>query len=199
MNTTAQTLTFGQTVWPAVDVSDKHHPRKRMEDTKLVPVIVTIHSPDDITLLRTGATWRDVNKQRIARILNEAYDQGGVLTQVEVGTLLSMSNVKVHKLIKEYQKETGENLPYRGKVHDIGPAVSHKIEIVKLMVQGHPTPDVAKKMNHSIESCDRYYKDYKKVVKLKSYNPLEISAITGLSERLVKEYINLAKRLDYRL
>ena len=200
LNTTAQTLAFGQTVWPAVDVSDKHHPRKRIEDTKLVPVILTIHSPDDINLLKApGVTWRDIAKHRIVRLLNEAYSQGGVLTQVEVGALLSMSNVKVHTLIAEYQKETGTDLPYRGKVHDIGPAVSHKIAIVKLMVQGHPTPDVAKKLNHSIESCDRYYKDYKKVVKLESHNVLEISALTGLSERLVKEYINLAERLDYKL
>jgi len=161
---------------------------------------LTIHSPDDITLFKTpGVTWKDIAKHRIARILNEAYDQGGVLTQVEVGALLSINNVKVHTLIKEYQKETGKDLPYRGKVHDIGPAVSHKIAIVELMVQGHPTPDVAKKMNHSIESCDRYYKDYKKIVKLRSRTILEISALTGLSERLVKEYINLAKRLDYRL
>ena len=80
------------------------------------------------------------------------------------------------------------NLPYRGKVHDIGPAVSHKAEIVELMVRGYATPVVAHRMNRSIASFDRYYKDYKRVVKLeKSYTLIEISTRTGMSESLIKE------------
>lgn len=197
----AQTLSPGQTVWLAVDVSDKHHPHKRMEDTRLIPVKLTIHSHEDIDLLLTpGVTWKDIAKHRIARLLNEAYNQGGVLTQVDVGVLLSMSHQKVRRLIAEHQKETGTHLPYRGKVHDIGPAVSHKAAIVELMVKGYATPEVAKRVNHSIESCDRYIKDYKRVVKLgQSYSLLEISTLTGLSEGLIREYITLAEKLGYKL
>jgi hypothetical protein len=123
-----------------------------------------------------------------------------VLTQTEVGALLGLSNQTVHRLTAEYQKDMDVDLPYRGKVHDIGPAVSHKAEIVELMVKGYATPVVAHKMNHSIASCDRYYRDYKRVIKLgKSYTLTEISTLTGMSESLVKEYITLAEKLDYRL
>ncbi|MGD2250518.1 MAG: DUF1670 domain-containing protein [Candidatus Methanofastidiosia archaeon] len=68
------------------------------------------------------------------------------------------------------------------------------------MVKGYATPVVADKTNHSIASCDRYYKDYKRVIKLgKSYSLREISTLTGLSEGLIKEYITLAEKLGYRL
>lgn len=56
---------------------------------------------------------------RIVRLLNEAYNQGGIFTQADVGALLSMSNQKVHTLKTEYQKETGTHLHYRGKVYRI--------------------------------------------------------------------------------
>ncbi|MGD2248142.1 MAG: DUF1670 domain-containing protein [Candidatus Methanofastidiosia archaeon] len=197
LNINAQTLAPGQTVWLAVDVSDKHHPHKRIEDTKLIPVKLTIHSHEDINLLLTPKMkLKDVIKHKIARLLTEAYTQGGVLTQTDLSVLLNISRQRVITLIAEYQKEYGIDLPYRGKVHDIGPAVSHKAAIVELMVKGYATPDAAKKMNHSIESCDRYYKDYKRVVKLgKSYSLLEISTLTDLSEGLIKEYIKLAEIL----
>ena len=83
-----------------------------------------------------------------------------------MGVLLSIHNQKVHTLIAEYERETGVNLPYCGRVHDIGPAVSHKAQIVELMVKGYAAPIVADKMNHSISSRDRYIKDSKWVTKL---------------------------------
>lgn len=201
IHTDVETLSPGQTVWLAVDVTEKHHPHKRLEDTRLTPVKLTIHSSEDMTLLLSpGKKWRDVIKHRIGRLLTEAYAQGGVLTQVDVGVLLSIHNQTVHTLIAEYEKETGVNLPYRGRVHDIGPAVSHKAQIVELMVKGYATPIVADKMNHSISSCDRYIKDFRRVTKLgKSYTLTEISTLTGMSERLIKEYIILAEKLGYRL
>ncbi|MBU7047370.1 MAG: DUF1670 domain-containing protein, partial [Theionarchaea archaeon] len=81
IHTDVETLSPGQTVWLAVDVTEKHHPHKRLEDTRLTPVKLTIHSSEDITiLLSPGKKWRDVIKHRIARLLTEAYAQGGVLT-----------------------------------------------------------------------------------------------------------------------
>lgn len=197
----AETLSPGQTVWFAVDVNEKHHPHKRIEDTRLVPVKLTICSKEDIDLLlKPKMKLRDVIKHKIARLLTEAYAQGGVLTQADLSVLLNISRSRVVTYIAEYQKEYNTDLPYRGKVHDIGPAVSHKAAIVELMVKGYATPVVADKKNHSIAACDRYYIDYKRVVKLgKSYSLTEISVLTGLSERLVKEYITLAEKLGYKL
>lgn len=197
----ANTLYPGQILWLAVDRNEKHHPHKRIEQTRLVTVKLTIHSNEDIDMfLSQGKRWRDVTKQKIARILTETYSQGGVLTQTDVAAILNISNKTVQRYIAEYQKEEDVDLPYRGKIHDIGPTISHKAEIVELMVKGYATPVVARKMNHSILACDRYFKDYKRVVKLsKSFGLNEISGLANLSESLVKNYISLAEKLDYRL
>jgi hypothetical protein len=197
----SETLYPGQIVWLAVDVNDKFHPHKTMAKTKLIPVKLTIHSNEDIDLLlNPKIKLRDVIKHKIARLLTEAYSQGGVLTQTDLSVLLNISKLRVVTYIAEYQKEYSTDLPYRGKVHDIGPAVSHKAAIVELMLKGYATPEVAKKMNHSILACDRYIKDYKRVVKLgKSFSLTEISALTGMSERLVKEYISLAEKLGQKV
>jgi len=197
----AEALYPGQIVWLAVDVNEKHHPHKTMEETKLIPVKLTIHSNEDIDLLlNPKIKLRDVIKHRIARLLAEAYSQGGVLTQTDLSVLLNISKSRVVIYIAEYEKEHNRDLPYRGKIHDIGPAVTHKAAIVELILKGYATPVVAKRMNHSILSCDRYIKDYKRVVKLgKSFSLTEISALTGMSERLIKEYIILAEKLDQKL
>ena len=77
----AKTLYPGQIVWLAVDVNDKFHPRKTMAETTLIPVKLTIHSNEDIDLLlNPKIRLRDVIKHKIARLLIEAYSQGGVLT-----------------------------------------------------------------------------------------------------------------------
>ena len=197
----ADSLYPGQIVWLAVDVDDRFHPHKTMAKTTLMPVKLTIHSNEDIDLLLTrNMTLKDVIKHKIARLLTEAYEQGGVLTQMDVSVLLNISRSRVATYIAEYQKEYDVDLPYRGKIHDIGPAISHKVAIVELILKGYATPVVAKKMNHSILACDRYIKDFKRVVKLrKSFSLTEISAITKMSERLVKEYISLADRLGQKV
>lgn len=88
----ANALYPGQIVWLAVDVDDKFHPHKTMAKTTLMPVKLTIHSNEDIDLLlNQKMTLRDVIKHKIARLLTEAYAQGGVLTQTDVSVLLNIS------------------------------------------------------------------------------------------------------------
>lgn len=105
-----------------------------------------------------------------------------------------------HSPIAIHQKTEKVDIPYRGKIHDIGPTVSHKTEIVELMVKRYATPVVGAKLNHSIMACDKYFKDYKKIIKLSRVFPLsEIPALAGLSKALVDKYIELAEKMEYRL
>jgi len=191
---------IGQVLWLAVAKEEKHHPHKRIEDTLLKPVVLTLHCNEDVEMLLNGKTWYEVVRHRAARLFNEAYEQGSVLTQADVALLVSHTRATIRRYIGRYQKENNTNIPYRGKVHDMGLAVSHKREIVELMIKGHPTPDVAAKMKHSINACDNYYKDYKKVVMLKEKFPAkEIPYLAGLTESLVNEYLKMAEIYGNRL
>jgi len=67
----------------------------------------------------------------VARILCEAYEQGGVLNQADMSHLIGVSAGTIGKDIRESQLEQGVILPYRGTIHDIGPTSTHKIIIIQ--------------------------------------------------------------------
>jgi len=142
-----------------------------------------------------GFSAKEIRVAKIVRIINEAYEQGAVLTQSDIAFVLGISPHTVSNLINEYQKKNKTTLKYCGMVLDIGPSLTHKKEIIRMFLQNIPTPDISRKMNHTEEACDRYIKSFKKVQAL--YNskmePTKISLLLEMSERLVAEYIEIIK------
>lgn len=56
----------------------------------------------------------------------DAYSQGGVLTTTDLSLLFHRPYSTVARLIRAYEAQTGEVVPRRGNVHDIGRTVTHK-------------------------------------------------------------------------
>jgi len=185
-------LEVGQTLWFAVDKSEKPGPAKTLAKMRITPVILSVTHEEDRLLRVNGYSPKEVRKYKIARLLNEAYKQNGVLTQADVAEILGVSAGTIGKDIREYQKENSVILPYRGTIHDIGPSMTHKKIIISLFLQNIPTPDIARRTSHTEEACDRYIKGFKRVRTLHGQlSPLEISRTLEMSERLVNEYIAL--------
>ena len=185
-------LEVGQTLWFAVDKDEKPGPAKTLAKMRVVPVVLSVTHDDDRTLRANGCSHKEVRRYKVARILNEAHSQNGVLSQSDVSELLGVSAGTIGKDIREYQEENAVILPYRGTIHDIGPSLTHKKVIISLFLQNVPTPDISRKTCHTEEACDRYIKAFKRVKTLYGrMSPLEISRTLGMSERLVNEYIAL--------
>jgi hypothetical protein len=186
----AWSLEAGQTFWFAVYKDEKPSYGKKLDKTKIVPVILSVTHAEDRELRANGYSHKEIRKMRIARILKEAYEQNGVLTQADAAELLGISIGVVGKDIREYQTENQVVLPYRGTIHDIGRAMTHKKIIVGLYLQNIPIPDIARITGHTEEGCDRYIKAFKKVRTLYiSMSAQEICRTFEMSEFLVKEYI----------
>ncbi len=99
--------------------------------------------------------------------------------------------------IREYQIENQVVLPYRGTIHDIGRAVTHKKIIIGYYLKNVPTPDISRMTDHTEEACDRYIKAFKKVKTLYgSMNFQEIARTLEMSEYLVKEYIAIIEEYN---
>lgn len=185
-------LEVGQTLWFAVDKNEKPGPAKTLAKMRIKPVILSVTHEEDRQMRVNGYSPKEVRKYKIARILNEAYSQGGVLTQADMAEILGISAGTVGMDIRDYQKENSVILPYRGTIHDIGPSMTHKKIIISLFLQNIPTPDIARRTSHTEEACDRYIKGFKRVRTLHGQlSPLEISRTLEMSERLVNEYIAL--------
>ena len=85
-------------------------------------------------------------------------------------------------------------MPYRGTIHDLGPTVTHKRDIVRLKLQKMSTPEIARSTKHSEEAVDRYINDYERVTRISEiFKAEDIAFITNLSISLVNEYLDLKK------
>jgi len=186
-------LDAGQTVWWAAHKGEKPGRGKTIENTRMVPVILSIASIEDLKLRLEGYSAKEIRRYKVARLLREAYEQNGVLNQADISQLIGVSAGTISKDIREYQIEHDEILPYRGTIHDMGPTLTHKKIIIRQFVCNIPTPEIARRTSHSEEACDRYIKAFKKVRKLYQDGfPLEnIAAELEMSKALVREYVDI--------
>ena len=185
-------MDVGQVVWYGVKVDEKPNYGKNSKNTALTPVILTVVSEQDLEMKNAGYSDREVREGKMVRLFKEAYEQDALLTHSDVAFLLNVSTGTVSKQVREYMERTGEIIPTRGIIHDMGRALTHKRIIIRLYKEGYQTPEIARKTNHTEEACDRYIKAYKKVVKLsKKMGVEEIAQTLEMSVSLVKEYVKL--------
>ena len=188
-------LAWGQLVWLAVAIDDPPAHGKRVEDTRLVPVVLDLVTSSDLELMRDDHTWDELRLARIERLCRQAHEQGGLLSQVDLGALLSLSNSGVGRLMKT-RPETAELLPTRGSLHDLGQTLSHKrIICFKRLVEKKTTSQVAEETFHSPQAVEQYVQDLRRVQYChdKQMDVLEIVQATKLSRRLVQEYLDLIR------
>jgi len=196
-NRDAWNLEPGQTMWFAVCADEKQSYGKTLEKTRITPVILSVVHDEDRKTRENGYSHKELRRFKIARILREAFKQNGVLSQADVAEMLGVSTGTVSKDIREYQIENQVVLPYRGTIHDLGRAITHKKMIIGHFLRNVQTPDISLITGHTEEACDRYIKAYKKVRTLYgSMNHNEISRTLDMSESLVKEYITIHEEFN---
>jgi len=186
-------VNYGQIVWMAVPVDEFPQRAKSIAATRLKPVVLSFVNDQDFSHIAHGFDSKTLRKNRLKRWTDEAFDQGALLTQLDLAVLLGITDAVVSQYVQEIQAE-GHLLPTRGNIHDLSGAITHKREIITLYLQGYLTPDIALKTNHSKEAIDRYIKDYHRVEILWNHDikdPNKISHLARLSKRVVQQYIDL--------
>ena len=184
----------GQLLWDGIVIKQKRKPGRAlsMKETLTKPIILSFITQNEIEKLKNGHKMKEIRKDILERIVNEAFEQGTVLNQLDIGLITTSFRRSVRDYIKEIEKEKQIQLPIRGKIHDLGPGVTHKAEIVRLRFQKYSMIEIKRRTHHSTEAIDRYHRGFDCVAMLESkLSPQEISFVTGMSERLVREYINL--------
>jgi hypothetical protein len=185
-----QRLQPGQILWNALD----KHTRGDSPKRKYVPVVLSLVTEDDVKLMASGACRTTVTKQAIARIVREAYQQGGILSMRDVALLTLRTDSYVSVLRKRYEKEHDTILPHTGVLHDMGSCISHKSVIVRKVILEKKDPaDVARETAHSQKAVDRYLNDYHRVKSVYDYHQdaQYIHLVTGIAKHVVKEYVEI--------
>jgi hypothetical protein len=153
-------LKHGQMLWNALDKNTRGDSPKR----KYRAVVLSVITDEDVALLEQGESIKQIRKRIIARIMKEAYGQGGILSTRDAGMILATRDSTVSKARIEYEKETQTVLPHPGVLHDMGSTVTHRDMIVyKHLVEKKSTNIVALETNHSQRAVDHYVRDYNRV------------------------------------
>jgi len=180
----------GQILWNALDKNT----RGNLPNQKYVPVVLTIINDEDVKQLIKGNSMATIIKNAIARIIREAYDQGGILSTRDIALLTLREPTRVSKIRITYEKEHNCTLPHTGALHDMGSCISHKTMIIrKVVVEKKDPADVARECQHSQQAVDKYLKNYQRVKTAYKYNQdiNYVHAVTGISKHVIKKYVNI--------
>jgi hypothetical protein len=188
--------------WPAVPI--RNGPTGKSPDIRqLLNIRLQMVTDQEVAILNDQkllgqqAAKRTFNQHRFARWCQDAYDQGAVLTLFDLSLLSGLGEGQVGYLLRQYQDEHQLTLPLRGTVHDIGPAVSHKAEVIRRFLRGHSHDTIARDLNHTQQAVDIYIKDYEVTRKLVQKFPIkDIPALSCRSMSLVKEHVKLIRQYE---
>ena len=150
----------GQVRYQCVDITAS--PGRKLSECPLVPTALTVIDVEkDREVLREHGA-KALRQSKLMRIAEEAREQGGVLTQEDLGVLLACDERTIRRDIKELRGKD-IHVPTRGFVQDIGPTLSHKGLAIRHWLEGKEPVSVARAINHSLAAVERYLEDFKRV------------------------------------
>jgi hypothetical protein len=174
---------------------------KQAKDYGIQMVQLPLVTKAEIESRMVGGSGRDPKDNRrkefrrdmatAVRLLKSAAEQGGLLTGAELSVLMNRSLSKVHDYIRTYEQETGEALPLKGYVLDMGSSPTHKGIICQKFEEGMSPPEIARATGHSLDAVDKYLGTYGriKVLLRKGFDVATICQVTGKAPRTVAQYL----------
>jgi hypothetical protein len=166
---------------------------ERMEKKK---VRLTIDNGiEDIEILKEYGRI-SLRQIKIERITDEAIEQGVVLSQEDLSKYLGCTVRTIQRDIKAIKKK-GIEVVTRGYLHNIGRGQTHKVKIIGMYLDGKTYSEIKLTARHSVGAIKRYLESFTKVLIAQSkgiYEIKEISSVTGISEGLVKQYLELIRQ-----
>lgn len=179
---------------------------KRAESYGIQMVRLPLVTKDEIETRMRPGPGRDPRDNRrkefrrdtatMVRLVKSAAAQGGLLSGAELSVLMNRSLAKIHDYIRTYEQETGDPLPLKGYVLDMGSSPTHKGIICRKFEEGMSPPDIARATGHGLAAVDNYLGTYDriKVLLKKSFDLPTICQVTGKAARTVAQYLVIVER-----
>jgi hypothetical protein len=189
----------GQVLWLGISRDDPPRRHQRIIDCQLVPVVLDLSLAEDLhaRLDRTPARqWLTV---RAVRLCQQAFEQGALLSNCDLAELLSTQDCKIAQLLTAHERETGQLVPRRATLHDVGTGLTHKRIICwKRYAEGKEPDQIARETYHSLDAVDRYLGQYDRVrhCRLQGLSAAETAHVLDCTVRLVEEYLAIDRELE---
>ncbi len=189
----------GQLAITAVSADEPGH--KPLGRCKMVPVILTLYAGEEDFQYRlaqgaNGATA--LRRRQIARMAQEALDQGALLTAEDLAFRIFNCGLRtISRDLKALSAE-GVVVPLRSQQKDAGRALSHRVQAVELYLQRYTFTQIGRRIYHSLPAIANYVVTFALVVAhtRDGHSVDEIAFLMQVSNTLVRQYQELYQRYD---
>jgi DNA-binding CsgD family transcriptional regulator len=160
-----------------------------------VTVSLTVHrGPEDDRLLQEQGPAA-LRRARILEICQEALSQGALLTAEDLAYRVFFVTPRTisRDLAALRQAEPGVMIPMRSTVHDLGPVLTHRTEIVRLALEGKTTSEICTALRHSPRAVANYLSTFVRCVQLfrRGLQVGQIAFLLRRGKKLVEAYLKL--------
>jgi DNA-binding CsgD family transcriptional regulator len=188
----------GQVLWMGVATDHPPRYRQRPRETKLVPVVLDLSTPEDVETRIDRKPSLERLQSKAVRLCYQAHDQGALLSNCDLAELLCVSDSFMARALTTYERKTEKLVPRRATLHDVGTGLTHKRMIcLKHYAEGKSPDLVAQETYHSLEAVDRYLGQFDRVRHCRCQNmtPEETAYTLNCSRGLVEEYLAIDQEL----
>jgi hypothetical protein len=192
-------VAHGQVVWMAVPLDQPPHRYQRIADLPLVPVVLDLSTPQDVQRRLDRKPLPELLLEKAVRLCQQAHAQGGLLSNCDLAELLAHADSRISHLLAQHERTTGQLVPRRATLHDVGTALTHKrIICYKRFAEGKEPHLVARETWHSLEAVDHYLGQYDRVrcCRQQGLTPEQTAHLLGCSVALVQEYLRIDDELQ---
>jgi hypothetical protein len=166
---------------------------KPLDQCQKVTVRLTLDAAREDYQVRLAHGVEGLRRSRILRLTAEARDQGGLLSYEDLA--FRLLNCGVRTIVRDVQalRRRGIEVPSRGQQRDIGPGQTHRVQAVRLYLQGLEANEIARRLYHALSSIENYLTTFARIVILidRGYADDEIAFVIRRSTPLVAAYRRL--------
>jgi len=168
---------------------------KPVADCKKQTICLTLHRGqlDDHLIHDHGpAAFRQA---RLLDLCQQALSQGALLTSEDLAYRVFFVTPRTISRDLQVVRRAHPNvlIPMRSTLHDLGPVLTHRTQIVRLALQGKTTSQICQIMHHSPEAVANYLSTFTRCAQL-AQKKMQVGQIAFLVRRgpsLVQAYLDL--------
>jgi len=169
-----------------------------LSECEQITVVLTLDAGDEDIVVRKNKGVVGLRHHRIQRLVNEAFQQGGLLTVEDIANRLLNCGERTICRDLSFFKTQKISLPLRSTIKDMGRAISHRALIVEHWLKGKEYEQIKQATHHSIPAIQNYISKFKRVIALanQGFDIHKISFLAKISPTLAEQYYTIYKNAN---
>lgn len=173
---------------------------KPIAQCQKLTICLSLHrgAEDDQMLQRQGAAR--FRQSRIPELCQEALSQGVLLTREDLAyRVFFVSTRTISRDLAVIRKQhPAVPLPLRSTVQDMGPVLTHRVEIVRLALAGKTMSEICHTTRHSAAAVSNYLSTFTRVAQLAEggMHTTQMAFLLSKGRTLIDRYLKLLKECE---